>query len=165
VLGHVAMAREDLWKQLLEWRTLTGTILGPMEAWLALRSIPSLPMRLERSSVNALVVAKFLEGRPDVLRVMYPGLPSHLGHALASAQMSYFGPVISFVLKDREHAEGFLARTTLVSNATSFGGITTTAERRERWAGDAVDPGLIRMSVGCEVIEDILTDIERALES
>jgi cystathionine gamma-lyase len=165
VLGHVAVARQDLWKQLLEWRTLTGTILGPMEAWLALRSIPSLPLRLERSSANALAIAKFLERRADVLRVMYPGLPSHPGHALASAQMNCFGPVVSFVLQDREQAEKFLVRATLVSDATSFGGITTTAERRERWVGDAVHPGLIRLSAGCEAIEDILEDIDSALAS
>lgn len=163
VLGHVAVAREDLWKQLLEWRTLTGTILGPMEAWLALRSIPSLPMRLERSSANALAIAEFLAGRKDVLRVMHPGLPSHPGHALAAEQMKCFGPVVSFVLKDREDAESFLLRAKLVSDATSFGGITTTAERRERWVGDSVDPGLIRLSAGCEAIEDILEDVESAL--
>src|SRR5271163_3665303 len=165
LLGHVAVTREDLHHQVLEWRTLTGSILGPMEAWLALRSLPSLPLRLEKSSANALAIASFLEGRDEVLQVMYPGLPTHPGHTLASAQMNYFGPVVSFVLKDRDSAENFLARATLVTDATSFGGITTTAERRGRWEGDSVAPGLIRMSAGCEAIEDILEDLRRALES
>jgi cystathionine gamma-lyase len=163
VLGHVAVAREDLLGHLREWRTLTGTVLGPMEAWLALRSLPSLPLRLERASANALAIAGFLQDRAEVVRVMYPGLPSHPDHALAAAQMDCFGPVVSFVLNDREHAERFLARATLVTEATSFGGITTTAERRGRWEGDAVEPGLIRMSAGCEAIEDILEDLSAAL--
>ncbi len=163
MLGHAAVTREDLWQQLLEWRTLTGTILGPMEAWLALRSLPSLPLRLERSCTNALAIAEFLQGREDVLRVMHPGLPSHPSHALATAQMDHFGPVVSFVLKDREHAESFLARATLVTDATSFGGITTTAERRGRWQGDTVEAGLIRLSAGCEAIKDILEDLDAAL--
>jgi cystathionine gamma-lyase len=163
VLGHVAVTRDDLLSPLHEWRTLSGSILGPMEAWLALRSLPSLPLRLERSSANALAIAHFLEGREEVLQVMYPGLPAHPGHTLASAQMNHFGPVVSFILNDREHAENFLARATLVTDATSFGGITTTAERRGRWQGDAVHPGLIRLSAGCEAIEDILDDLSAAL--
>lgn len=164
VLGHVALTRDDLYKQILEWRTLSGSILGPMEAWLALRSLPSLPLRLEKSSANALAIANFLAGRKEVLHVMYPGLPSHPRHALASSQMNYFGPVVSFILKDRESAENFLARAKLVTDATSFGSMTTTAERRGRWEGNAVAPGLIRMSAGCEAVADILEDLDDALE-
>jgi cystathionine gamma-lyase len=165
LLGHVAVAREDLLAKLLEWRTLSGSIMGPMEAWLALRSLPSLPLRLEKSSANALAIAEFLTTRSDVLQVLYPGLASHPGHALAARQMRSFGPVVSFVLKDAESAERFLAAAQLVTDATSFGSMTTTAERRARWASDDVPPGLIRMSAGCEAIDDLLADIGSALDS
>lgn len=163
ILGHVAVAQEELLKPIHEWRTLSGSILGPMEAWLALRSLPSLPLRLERASANALAIAGFLAGRSDILRVLYPGLPSHPGHEIAAQQMDYFGPVVSFVLEDRARAERFLARAELVTEATSFGGIVTTAERRARWPKESAHPGLIRMSAGCEAIEDILNDLENAL--
>jgi cystathionine gamma-lyase len=168
VLGHVAVSREDLAGQIHEWRTLSGSILGPMEAWLALRSLPSLPLRLERACANALAIASYLEGRRDrrgdVLRVLYPGLPSHPGHALAAAQMEHFGPVVSFALQSAERAESFLAKGALITDATSFGGISTSAERRARWGSDPVEPGLIRLSAGCEAIDDLLEDIEAALD-
>lgn len=165
VMGHVAVHDDALFRQLQEWRATTGAILGPMEAWLALRSLPTLPLRLERSCSNALAVAAYLERREDVTRVRFPGLPSHPGHAIACAQMTYFGPVISFVLKDADTAERFLAASRLITEATSFGGITSSGERRARWGGDDVHPGLIRMSVGCEAIEDILEDLESALNT
>ena len=164
LLGHVAVAREDLGQQVQEWRTLSGSILGPMEAWLALRSLPTLALRLERASANALAIATFLDSRDDVHRVLYPGLPTHPGHALALQQMEHFGPVVSFALKSREHAESFLSKATLVTDATSFGGISTSAERRGRWGSDSVEPGFIRLSAGCEAIDDLLADIAAALD-
>ncbi|MHB1023603.1 MAG: cystathionine gamma-lyase [Acidobacteriaceae bacterium] len=163
LLGHVAVKDLELYAQLDQWRTLTGSVLGPMEAWLAERSIGTLPLRLERSCGNALQVAEFLTTRPEVQAVYYPGLKSHPDHAIAARQMRYFGPVVSFELKDKAAAENFLSAAKLITEATSFGGIATTAERRARWGGDAISEGFIRMSVGCEAIEDLLEDMARAL--
>jgi cystathionine gamma-lyase len=172
LLGHVAVKGgavvdrdgPDLYDRLLAWRTQVGAVVGPMEAWLALRSLATLPLRAERSSANALAMAEFLKSRPEVVNVRYPGLASDPGYAAAKGQMRLFGPVLSFVLKDREAAEGFLQRAELVTVATSFGGIVTTAERRARWGNDVVPEGLIRLSAGCEAIEDLLEDFGRALE-
>ncbi|HWZ52701.1 MAG TPA: cystathionine gamma-lyase [Granulicella sp.] len=170
LLGHVAVREgavgrdgKDLYEGLLQWRTQTGSVLGPMEAWLALRSLATLPLRAERSGANALAIARFLKGRAEVLEVLYPGLEEDPGHRVAAGQMRGFGPVLGFVLKDREAAESFLGRSRLITVATSFGGIATTAERRARWGHDAVPEGLIRLSAGCEAIEDLLEDLAQAL--
>jgi cystathionine gamma-lyase len=163
--GHVAVRDLELRARLDQWRTLTGGVLGPMEAWLALRSIATLPLRLERSCENAQKIAEFLTSRKEVTSVLYPGLPTHPGHEIALRQMRYFGPVLSFVLRDQAAAETFLAKSALLTEATSFGGVTTTAERRARWGGDAVAEGFIRMSAGCEAIEDLIEDMAQALDA
>jgi cystathionine gamma-lyase len=165
LLGHVAVRDLELYAKLDRWRTLTGGVLGPMEAWLALRSIATLPLRLERSCENAQRIAEFLATRNEVVSVLYPGLPTHPGHETAAKQMRYFGAVLSFVLRDKTAAETFLANSKLLTEATSFGGITTTAERRARWGGDAVPEGFIRMSAGCEAVEDLIEDMTQALDS
>ena len=165
LVGHVAVRDLELYSKLDQWRTLTGAALGPMEAWLALRSIGTLPLRLERSCANAQAVAEFLATRPEVRAVYYPGLKTHPGHEIAARQMKVFGPVLSFLLKDKATAEKFLPACKLVTEATSFGGIATMAERRARWGGDAVDAGFIRMSVGCEAVEDLIEDLAQALDA
>jgi cystathionine gamma-lyase len=143
---------------------MSGAILGPMEAWLVLRSIATMPLRLERSCANALTLAKFLSTRPEVLQVMYPGLEGHASHALAARQMRSFGPVLSFVLKDKQTADRFLAKAELITDATSFGAIYTSAERRARWGHDDIPEGTIRLSAGCEAVEDLIEDIGQALQ-
>ena len=165
LIGHVAVLDRELWAKLDQWRTLTGGVLGPMEAWLALRSIATLPLRLKRSCENAQRIAEFLTTRQEVVSVLYPGLLTHPGHEIAAKQMRYFGPVLSFLLRNREAAETFLAKSKLLTEATSFGGIATTAERRARWGGDAVAEGFIRMSVGCEAVEDLIEDMAQALDA
>jgi cystathionine gamma-lyase len=165
LLGHVAVRDLELLAQIDQWRTLTGAALGPMEAWLALRSIATLPLRLERSCENAQRIAEFLTTREEVLSVLYPGLPTHPGHAIAARQMRYFGPVFSFILRDKSSADTVLSKAKLITEATSFGGVTTTAERRARWGGDAIADGFIRMSAGCEAIEDLIEDIAQALDA
>jgi cystathionine gamma-lyase len=165
LIGHVAVRDLELRAKLDQWRTLTGGVLGPMEAWLALRSIATLPLRLERSCENAQRIAEFLTTREEVTSVLYPGLVTHPGHEIAVKQMRYFGPVLSFVLCDKSAAETFLAKSALLTEATSFGGVTTTAERRARWGGDAVAEGFIRMSAGCEAIEDLIDDMAQALDA
>jgi cystathionine gamma-lyase len=165
LLGHVAVRDLELRQKIEQWRTLTGGILGPMEAWLALRSIATLPLRLERSSHNAQRIAEFLTTRPEVQSVFYPGLPTHPAHAIAAKQMNYFGAVLSFILRDKAAAETFLSKSKLLTEATSFGGVSTSAERRARWGGDDIAEGFIRMSAGCEDIEDLLEDIAQALDA
>ena len=97
--------------------------------------------------------------------MLYPGLPAHPGHEIAVRQMRCFGPVLSFILHDKAAADIFLASSKLITQATSFGGVATTAERRARWGGDAVAEGFIRMSAGCEAIEDLIEDISQALDA
>ncbi|HMF64966.1 MAG TPA: PLP-dependent transferase, partial [Edaphobacter sp.] len=165
LVGHVAVRDLELRQKIDQWRTLTGGVLGPMEAWLALRSIATLPLRLERSCQNAQRIAEFLSTRAEVQQVLYPGLPSHPGYEIAQRQMRYFGPVVSFILRDKAAAESFLAASKLLTDATSFGGITSSAERRARWGGDQIAEGFIRLSAGCEDIDDLLEDIAQALDA
>jgi cystathionine gamma-lyase len=165
LLGHVAVRDLELRAKVDQWRTLTGGVLGPMEAWLALRSIATLPLRLERSCENAQRIAEFLLTRKEVMSVLYPGLPTHPGHEIAVRQMRYFGPVLSFVLRDKQAAEVFLSKSKLLTEATSFGGVSTSAERRARWGGDAIAEGFIRMSAGCEAVEDLIEDMAQALDA
>ena len=163
LLGHVAVSDPALLAPLLAWRTLVGAIPGPMETWLAHRSLATLDVRLQRQCSSALRVATALQGHPAVLRVRYPGLPGDPAHEQAGRQMSLFGPLVSFVLADQAAAERWLAGARLVGPATSFGAVHTTAERRGRWGTDAVEPGFIRLSIGVEDPDDLVEDILQAL--
>jgi cystathionine gamma-lyase len=162
-LGHVAAREESLAQELRTFRTQQGAVPGPMEVWLAHRSLATLSLRLERQCDTAQKVAEFLARRPEVSSVRYPGLVQDASFAVASRQMKHFGPIVSFVLKDKHIAEHFLESCKLVINATSFGGIHTSAERRARWGGDAIPEGFIRLSVGCEDPQDIIEDLAQAL--
>jgi cystathionine gamma-lyase len=164
IVGHVA-TRDRAWaEQLRTWRAQVGAIPGPMEVWLAHRSLATLDMRLERQCHNALTIARFLASRPGVDGLRYPGLPADPAYDIAQRQMHYYGPVVSFALADRQRAERFLAACQLVYEATSFGSLHTTAERRARWGGDTIPQGFIRLSVGCEDVDDLLADLSQALE-
>ncbi|GAC1388919.1 MAG: cystathionine gamma-lyase [Ktedonobacteraceae bacterium] len=163
ILGHVAV-QEPAWRERLQtFRTQQGSVPGPMEVWLAHRSLATLDVRLERQCKNAFAIAQFLTTQPAVHFVRYPGLPRDASYALASRQMKQYGPVVSFVLQGQAHAEHFLRTCRLVLQATSFGGVHTTAERRARWGGDTIPEGFIRLSVGCEDTQDLLEDIAQAL--
>jgi cystathionine gamma-lyase len=159
ILGHVTTSDATLADALRSWRTHQGAIPGPMEVWLAHRSLPTLPLRLSRQCASAERLAAFLASRTEVVTVHYPGLESHPGHDVAKRQMRAFGGIVSFDVGTRARADAFLAALTLVRQATSFGGVHSMAERRARWGGDAVSEGLIRFSVGCESVEDILADV------
>ena len=165
VMGHVATRDAALLARVDRQRTLTGGVPGPMEAWLLMRSLATVPLRLTQSSANALALAEFLETRGEVSRVLYPGLKTHPGHAVAAAQMRHFGPILSFTLRDQQAAERFLAAAELITEATSFGGVATTAERRARWGHDGIAPGFVRLSAGCEDGADLIEDCARALEA
>lgn len=165
ILGHVA-ARDSVWADRLRaWRTQMGAIPGPMEVWLAHRSLATLGVRLQRQCQNAQAIADYLATRPEVSRVRYPGLAHDPAHTMALQQMKLCGPVVSFILPDRAHAERFLIACHLLYEATSFGGIHTTAERRARWGGDAIPDGFIRLSAGCEHPQDLLADMAQALDT
>ncbi|MGQ0643286.1 MAG: cystathionine gamma-lyase [Gemmatimonadaceae bacterium] len=163
VLGHVATTSAVHAIALRTWRTQHGSIPGPMEVWLAHRSLATLPLRLTRQCGTALQLAQLLEARLGDSSVFYPGLPKHPGYEIAKRQMHAFGSVVSFDLTTRQRAETFLKRLALVREATSFGSVHSTAERRARWGGDAISQGFIRFSVGCEAAADILSDVDQAL--
>jgi cystathionine gamma-lyase len=165
VLGYAATRDAALSERLRGWRTETGAIAGPFEVWLAHRSLATLDVRLERGCANALALAELLVARDDVSDLRYPGLPSDPAHALAAAQMTRFGTVVSFDLGSRDRAERFLGAAELVTEATSLGGVHTVAERRARWGADEVPEGFIRLSAGCEDTADLVEDTESAVDA
>ncbi|MEU6010074.1 cystathionine gamma-lyase [Streptomyces sp. NPDC047453] len=164
LLGYVAGGGGEAMAAVRRWRKIVGAIPGPMEAWLAHRSIATLQLRVDRQNASALALAEALRGRPEVTGLRYPGLPDDPSHKIASRQMRRYGCVVSFTLPTRARAERFLDALRLVDPATSFGGVRSTAERRGRWGGDAVPEGFIRMSVGAEDSEDLVADVLRALD-
>jgi cystathionine beta-lyase/cystathionine gamma-synthase len=149
--------------ELRSWRTLGGGILGPMEAWLAIRGLRTLPLRIERQSANALAIASHLVSHPRVTAVHYPGV----GHRadVARAQMSRgFGPLLSFEIDGTAaDADAVVAASRLIVPASSFGGVESAWERRGRWQGETAPDALIRISVGIEPPDDLIGDIDRAL--
>ncbi|MEJ7894367.1 MAG: PLP-dependent transferase [Solirubrobacteraceae bacterium] len=132
-----------------------GGILGPFEAYLAYRSLATLELRVARSSETALALAQALD-----VPTFHPYFSE-----VAPSQMRHFGPLVSFDLGTQEAAERFLSRCVLVEEATSFGGVHSTAERRARWGTDDVSPGLIRLSAGIEDTDDIVADVLAALSA
>ncbi|MEV3907703.1 cystathionine gamma-lyase [Streptomyces canus] len=164
LLGYVAGREGEAMDAVRRWRKIVGAIAGPMEAWLAHRSIATLQMRVDRQNATALVLARALRQRPEVTGLRYPGLTDDPSHKIASQQMRRYGCVVSFTLPTRARADRFLDTLRLVDDATSFGGVRSTAERRRRWGGDDVPEGFIRFSVGAEDPEDLLADVLRALD-
>jgi cystathionine gamma-lyase len=164
LLGYVAVRDAERAEALRWWRREAGALPAPFETWLAHRSLPTLALRLDRQCANAQAIAELLAGRSDVERVRYPGLPTDPGHEIARRQMRRFGTIVSFDLGSRDHAERFLERSALVTDATSFGGVQPTAERRLRWGGDDVPEGFIRLSAGCEDTADLVADVEGTLD-
>jgi cystathionine gamma-lyase len=163
VFGHVATQNSDLYESMLLWRKVSGSIAGPMETWLMQRGLSSLDMRLERMVNNAQLIADYLSVHEKVQTIRYPGLVDDPSHGIACEQMQHFGFVISFDLGSKTNAELFLKNTQLIYEATSFGGMHTMAERRARWGLDNLSEGLIRLSVGCENVQDIIYDIKTAV--
>jgi len=169
VIGGAVVSRDpELLAGLRAWRTSGGGIPGPFEAWLALRGLKTLPLRLARQSGSALAIARHLARHPKVRAVYYPGVePSTL--AVASRQMpGGFGPLLSFEIqaaRARHAADHVVASSRLILPATSFGGVESTWERRARWAGETAPDGLIRLSVGVEPADDLMADIDQALNT
>jgi cystathionine gamma-synthase len=167
ILGAVVSRDGELLTALRAWRSSGGAIPGPFEAWLALRGMKTLPLRIARQSQSALVIARHLAAHPRVAAVHYPGVTKP-ALELASRQMpDGFGPLLSFeIIPGRaEAADQVVESSTLILPATSFGGVESTWERRGRWAGETAPDGLIRLSVGVEPAADLITDIDAALKT
>jgi cystathionine gamma-lyase len=160
LLGAVSARDPAAAEALRRWRSQSGAIPGPFEAWLAHRSLATLALRLERSSAGALAVARALRARADVEQVVHPS-----DHPVAARQMDRFGCLVGFDVGSAERAQAVLDACALVTEATSFGGVHATAERRARWDTDDVPEGFIRYSAGCEEPEDLVADLTAALDA
>jgi methionine-gamma-lyase len=173
IAGALAGSRERVEAARATMKVLGGC-LDPHAAFLALRGVRTLHLRVERQCQNALAVARRLEGHPGVRRVLYPGLPSHPGHEVARRQMSAFGGIVTLVLEGGlAAAERCYDRLALVARAASLGGVESLAslpvhtshhglpEAKLREAG--IDPGMVRLSLGVEDADDLVADLERAL--
>lgn len=166
--GAVVAARRDaLWERIAHDRGYRGAVLGPFEAWLLLRGMRTLFLRVPRSADNALRVAERLASHPAVLEVAYPGLPSHPGHAVAARQMSGgFGMLVSFRPRGGATAAKRVAGALrLFRNATSLGGVESLVEHRApvEGPGTRVPDDLLRLSIGIEAVDDLLQDLDQAL--
>lgn len=164
VFGHVSGRDDTLVERIRLWRKLAGNIPGPMEAWLVHRGLATLDVRLERMVSNAQQVAEMLQCHSAVNWLRYPGLVDDPSHNTAKKQMANFGFIITFDLGSAERADHFLQASKLIFEATSFGGVHTMAERRARWGTDDVPEGTVRLSVGCEHVEDLLASFKQALK-
>jgi cystathionine gamma-synthase len=168
LMGLVVVTDDDYYDRLLRTRTLVGSIPGPFEAYLALRGIRTLALRVRQSQTSAMELALRLQSHPAVTHVRYPGLPDDPGHPVASKQMAGFGSIISFdTIGAAEDAETFCDRVRLVTHATSLGGVETLIERRRRWPEERPDipETLIRLSVGIEDVDDLWSDLAQALDT
>jgi cystathionine gamma-lyase len=176
MVGGVAVVGENaaLGERLAFLQNAVGAIQGPFDSFLALRGLKTLALRMERHSVSALKIARWLETHPKVRRVFYPGLDSHPQHALARAQMRAFGGMISIELDGTlDDARRFLERCQLFALAESLGGVesliehpalmthgSVPAEVRENLG---ISDTLVRLSVGIEDADDLIADLEQAL--
>ena len=164
VMGVVATANPQRRDLLVEQRTMRGSIPGVMEAYLALRGVRTLAVRVREQSAAASELARRLSDDRRVDRVHYPGLASDPGHERAAAQMSAFGGMVSFELADGEAADRLIDALELIVGGTSLGGVESTIDRRRRWPGEErVPAGLLRLSVGLEHVEDLWEDLDQAL--
>ena len=169
VIAGVLVAREDddQWQAVRFQRTFGGAILGPMEAWLLLRGMRTMHLRVQRSSESAMTIARELEGHGRISRVLYPGLESHPGHVIARRQMQggFSGMLSVLVDGDAAIARAVAARTRVFVPATSLGGVESLIEHRATVEGpnSPVAPNLLRISVGIENVTDLTADLDQAL--
>ena len=177
LIGGVVVCSDDkteLAEQLLYLQNAVGSIMNPFDSFLLLRSLKTLPVRMERHCSNAIQIANFLESHNSIQRVIYPGLESHPQHAIAKEQMNGFGGMISVEIKGGlEGAKKFLERTEIFSLAESLGGVESLIEHPAIMTHASIPPevreeigisdGLVRLSVGIEALEDLTDDLEKAL--
>jgi cystathionine gamma-synthase len=169
IAGALATARaDDAWQRIKAVRTQHGAILGPFEAWMLLRGLRTLDVRVRTEAASAMLLAGRLNGHPHIASVLYPGLPSHPGHAVAARQMSGFGAMLSIRVKGGERAAiAAAAHVELWKRATSLGGVESLIEHRASVEGlnSPCPPDLLRLSVGLEGPNDLYADLDRALRS
>jgi cystathionine gamma-lyase len=174
VIGGAVIGRKDLLQPIAFYQNAAGGVPGPFDAWLTLRGVKTLAVRMERHCANARQLAEWLAGQPAVRRVFYPGLSSHPGHDLARRQMRDFGGMISVSLRGgKEAALRLLTRTKLFSLAESLGGVeslighpatmTHASIPPEVRQARGIDDGLVRLSVGIEDADDLQEDLRQAL--
>jgi cystathionine beta-lyase/cystathionine gamma-synthase len=171
VAGILVVSDEDLHQTLFETRRTTGNILGPFDAWLLLRGVKTLAVRMEAHQRNALAVARFLENHPRVVRVLYPGLESHPQHALAARQMRGFSGMVTFEIEGGHRAAvECIQSLNLFASAVSLGGVESLVEipsdmTHEVLQGTslAINPAVVRLSVGLEHPDDLIADLAQAL--
>ena len=169
-----AKGREDIAEQVELFVKSEGANLSPMDAWLMLRSLKTLGLRVEKQGENALALARWLQQQPQVTEVFYPGLPEHPGHELHKSQATGFGGMVSFKVQSPELAKVALGRLKLIAFAESLGGVEslltypiaqTHAEMpKELIRRTGLDDRLLRLSVGIEAVEDLQEDLRQALE-
>jgi cystathionine gamma-synthase len=172
VLGALVTSNPDIRSALLHHRTIHGAIAGPFEAWLALRGLRTLALRVERSQASAMVLAERLSGEARIDSVRFPGLPADPGHERAKAQMTGFGSIVCIQLASAdghsgaEAADRLVRATDLWLPATSLGGVESLIERRRRHTAEpeSVPENLVRLSVGIENVEDLWADLKQALD-
>jgi cystathionine gamma-lyase len=178
MIGGVAVVGDnrDLADKLKFLQNAVGAISGPFDSFLALRGLKTLALRMERHSANGLKIARWLEARPDVRRVIYPGLESHPQHEVAKRQMHAFGGMISVELeRDLAGSKRFLEHTELFTLAESLGGVESLIEHpalmthgsipAEKRAEIGISDSLVRLSAGIEDADDLIADIEQALSA
>jgi len=172
--GMIIVKDEELHLKLQRVLRLFGPVMDPHQAWLILRGVRTLPLRMERAQSNAMQLAKFLSGHPKVSWVRYPGLPEHPHHELAGRQMDGFGAMLCFGVKNGlEGGKTVMNNVRLITLAVSLGGVESLIEhpasmthssipRKEREEAGICDE-LVRLSVGCEAYEDLKEDLDQAL--
>lgn len=170
--GVIALNDERIYNELKFLQNAVGGVPGPMDCFLVMRGIKTLGIRMERHSHNALQIAQFLEDRADVKQVMYPGLESHPQHELAKRQMKQFGGMISIILESEVAARKMVSRTKLFALAESLGGVESLIEHPYSMTHAstaeseiAVDPALVRLSVGIENVDDLINDLRQAMQA
>ncbi len=169
VLAGVLVARENSprWLEMKRMRTQRGNALAPFECWLLLRGLRTLHLRFVAASKNAMAIARHFASHPKVQQILYPGLHTQNGHAIAKRQMTGgFGGMMSFLLKtDFAGAQKFCLNLQLIAPATSLGGVESLAEHRKTVEGptSALPDNLVRLSIGIENVNDLIADLEQAL--
>jgi cystathionine gamma-synthase len=168
--GFVAADDDELAERLRFLQKSLGAVPGPFDAWLVLRGVKTLALRMRKHCENARAVAEFLEAHPKVERALWPGLPGHPGHETAKRQMDDFGGMVSFLARSEQEAVDLVARTKLFALAESLGGVESLIEHPARMthastagAPFAPPPTLVRLSVGIESADDLVADLEQAL--
>jgi cystathionine gamma-synthase len=168
VLGGIVVAKmeDDFFQRIRSIQYEGGAVPSPFDCWLILRGMRTLPWRMRAHSENAMKVAGFLASHPRVARVHYPALQSHPGHEIAARQMSSFGGMLSFEVKDgRDAAMSVTAKTKIFIRATSLGGVESLIEHRASIEGPGTTSaeGLLRLSIGLENADDLIEDLDQAL--